>query len=286
MFKNKFEILTTPLNFLNSKERFILKALLFLFSPFIRVENEKGLPPADEPVIFAFNHNSSFETVLIALVLIFKRQGKKVHFLVDWMYGYLPIVGWLVRLTDPIFVFNKQARFRWLNRIKYQVEQKNVFLQCIQKLNQNGSIGIFPEGTRNRNPHELKIGQNGIGRIALKTGVPVVPIGIDFPKRIKYGKIPKIGSTILRVGEKMTFSVEYVVVKKIIQSEELSLPAKNDAINYLEARVTYQIMLELSKLCGKKYPFNPPEIPQQSAWYINEILNSGEILCHELKPSK
>lgn len=279
--KNRYQVLTAQLNDLSFWQRFILRTLLFLFVPLIKVENEAAIPPASDPVIFAFNHNSSFETMFIMLYLVFKRQGNKVHFVVDWMYGHIPIVGWFVRQTDPIFVFNKRARFRFLNRIKYKIDQKNVYLECFQKLKRHQSIGIFPEGTRNRNPRELKIGQRGIGKIALKTGASVLPIGVDFPKRIKYGKIPNFGSMILRVGEKLAFSEERTAVTKIIQSSELTSIVKNDLLNYYDAMATHQVMLELAKLSGKNYPFKPPEIPGQAEWLLQEILKSGEMQCHE-----
>ncbi|MBN2093007.1 1-acyl-sn-glycerol-3-phosphate acyltransferase [candidate division KSB1 bacterium] len=279
--KNRFHALTAPLNGLTFLQRFILRTLLFLFAPWITIENEEAIPPASDPVIFAFNHNSSFETMFILLYLVFKRKGKKVHFIADWMYGYIPIIGWLIRQTDPIFVFNKQARFGFLNRIKYRIEQKNVYLECFQKLKQNQSIGIFPEGTRNRNPDALKKGQRGIGKIVLKSGVSVLPIGVDFPKRIKYGKIPKFGFIILRVGEKLTFTEDIKAVKRIIQSNELSSLTKIDLLDYFDAKATHQVMLELAKLSGKNYPFKPPEIPEKTEWVLQEILKSGAILCHE-----
>ena len=278
---NRLQVLLTPLNDLTFIQRIILKGLLFLFAPLIKIENEAAIPEPAEPVIFAFNHNSSFETMFILLYLVFKRQGKKVHFIADWMYGYIPIIGWLIRQTDPIFVFNKRARFGFLNRIKYKIEQKNVYLECFQKLKQHQSIGIFPEGTRNRNPNELKIGQRGIGKIALKTGASVLPIGVDFPKRIKNGKIPKFGSLIFRVGEKLTFTEDIKAVKRIIQSNELSPLEKTDLLDYFDAKATHQVMLELAKLSGKNYPFKPPEIPGKAELLLQEISNSGEMLCHE-----
>ncbi len=281
LVNSRWQILLTPLDDLTFLQRILLKVLLFLFAPLIRIENEAAIPDPAEPIIFAFNHNSSFETVFILLYLVFKRKGKKVHFIVDWMYGYIPIIGWLIRQTDPIFVFKKRARFDFINRKKYRIERKNVYLECFQKLQQNKSIGIFPEGTRNRNPYALKIGQRGIGKIALQTGASVLPIGVDFPKRMTHGRIPKFGSLILRVGGKMAFPAEINAVERINQSNELSPLAKADLLDYFYEKATYQVMRKLAKLSGKEYPFKPPEIPGGTEWFLPEILNPGEMLCHE-----
>jgi len=275
--KDRFQILTTPLYGLSLLQRLIVRTLLFLFAPLIIVENELLISPASKPMIFAFNHNSSYETIFIILYLIYKRQGQKVHFFVDWMYGYLPIIGWFVRMTEPIFVYHKRARFGFLNRIKQKIEKKNVFLECFQKLKQNHSIGIFPEGTRNRNPYELKQGRKGIGKIALKTSVPVLPIGIDFPKRNACGKIPKFGSLILRVGEKLTFENEIAIVRDIIMSDNLTSSLKTRLLDYYDEKVTYDVMWELAKLSGKKYPFNPPQLPTVGEWNFEKILNSENV---------
>jgi 1-acyl-sn-glycerol-3-phosphate acyltransferase len=42
------------------------------------------------------------------------------------------------------------------------------------------SIGIFPEGTVNRDRFQLLRGRHGAARLSLETGVPVVPAGIRF----------------------------------------------------------------------------------------------------------
>jgi len=264
LVKSRFEILTTPLHSLSFLERSILRMLLFFVAPLINMEHEERIPP--DPVIFAFNHNSSYETMFIVLYLVYKRQGEKVHFFADWMYGYLPIVGWFVRMTEPIFVYHKRARFGFLNRIKQKIEQRNSYLESFLKLKQNHCIGIFPEGTRNRDPYQLKPGRKGIGKIALKTGVPVLPIGIDFPKRSLSGKIPKFGSLIFRVGEKLTFENEIAIVRDIIKSDNLTSSLKSRLLDYYDEKVTYDVMAELAKLSGKIYPFNPPQAPTVGEW--------------------
>jgi 1-acyl-sn-glycerol-3-phosphate acyltransferase len=43
-----------------------------------------------------------------------------------------------------------------------------------------GSVGLFPEGTVNRDPRRLLRGRFGAARLSLETGTPVLPVGIRF----------------------------------------------------------------------------------------------------------
>src|SRR5262245_44051011 len=43
------------------------------------------------------------------------------------------------------------------------------------------SVGIFPEGTVNRDPGWLLSGHRGAAYLSLATGTPVIPVGIRFP---------------------------------------------------------------------------------------------------------
>lgn len=263
-----------PLYNLNFSQRIILRLFSFLFGRFIILENEAAMPPAEQPAIFAFNHNCSYETVLIVLFLIYQRQGKRVSFLVDWMYGHLPILGWLVRQSDPVFVYNKPARIRSLDRIRHQ-QAKRAYLECCRRLEQGDSIGIFPEGTRNRDPNVLRKGKKGIGKIALATGVPVVPIGVDFPARRSSRKIPHFGPLILRIGKKMTFPGEIAASHEIKRAAVFS-PRKKVAIeNNLAATITHKIMLSLAKLSGKAYPVKSPRPLSETRFHLNELLDRG-----------
>jgi 1-acyl-sn-glycerol-3-phosphate acyltransferase len=42
------------------------------------------------------------------------------------------------------------------------------------------SVGLFPEGTVNRDPRRLLRGRFGAARLSLETGAPVLPVGIRF----------------------------------------------------------------------------------------------------------
>ncbi|MCL6591535.1 MAG: 1-acyl-sn-glycerol-3-phosphate acyltransferase [Firmicutes bacterium] len=218
-FKRKYQILKQPLPDLSFLQRCFLRFFLFCFEDLIQVENlNMDDINLEEPVIFALNHNNSFETVLVPTFLIFHRRGRKIHFISDWLYGHLPITGWIFKQMDPIYVYHKPSTLPFLNRLRPGVKPKPAYQQCVERLQRGDSIGIFPEGTRNRNPQYLLKGQIGIGYIALGSQAPVLPIGIDFPSRTALGRIPKLGRIILRVGPKMRFAQEYEIFHAINQT--------------------------------------------------------------------
>jgi 1-acyl-sn-glycerol-3-phosphate acyltransferase len=263
-----------PLKQLNRIQRQLLRLFMFLGGHLVQVEDvedTKILKSIKDPLIFAFNHNCSYETILVASYLMYLRQGRKVSFVIDWMFGRLPLLGWIFKQIDPIYVYNKPARFKFLERSRSMQKKQSVYMQCIEYLNSNKSIGIFPEGTRNRNPYQLKRGRNGIGHIALESGAPVLPIGIDFPARIEKNKIPKFGSLILRVGEKLEFPGERSILSQIKQSQDIDSQSMKKAVNFLRSNVTFTVMSRLSELSGKKYPFPPPVLPKEIKMIFSQV---------------
>jgi 1-acyl-sn-glycerol-3-phosphate acyltransferase len=190
---------------------------------------------------------------------MYVRNGRPAGFLIDWMYGSLPLVGWLTRVAEPIYVYNKPARIPFLNR--YRKEGRNAYQECVSRLNKGASIAIFPEGTRNPNPHELRRARKGIGGIVLETDVPVFPIGIDFPMRMQGSRIPKLGAVILRIGEPMHFTEE-VTLHRINGGSRLQPGQRKRVQSFLQAKITYAIMVQLAALSGKAYPFHPPVPPE------------------------
>lgn len=215
------------------------------------MEHDSSILSAPDPVIFAANHNNSFETLLLEVLLISRRQGRIVSFINDWMFRYIPLVGWLIKMTDPIYVYNKKARLSFINRYRKDPGKNPVFCTCVERLQSGRSIGIFPEGTRNPDPFYLKKGRRGIGELVLTTGAPVIPIGIDFPARLKKSKIPVIGKTIFRIGKKMTFSQEHRLYQNAVDRglETKKMRSRQSQL------ITTEVMQELSRLCGKQYAF-------------------------------
>ncbi len=280
--REKRKILTARISSLNFITRWTLKAVLFVFGGLIRIEHRERLAACPWPVIFALNHNNYSETVLVPAALVYLCGGKITSFLVHWMFKVLPVINWFLEQIDPIWIYNRRVSFAWMRRRKPH-RQEDIFTQALLRCKENRSIGIFPEGTRNKNPRTLKRGRLGIGRIALETGLPVVPVGIDSPGRAGRGKIRAIGRMIIRIGEPLYFGHELREAAGLrreaerLQQEAVGLQQgtsgprqkvagfgrdsalltahKHADLFRLYSRITHRVMVEISKLCGKTYPY-------------------------------
>ncbi len=147
-----------------------------------RVEGIERLHPRHDPFILALNHNQRLEAVLVPTLLIFARGGKQIHFLADWNFLMVPLVGLLFRRNQAVIVGGKSAKPRILNLLKPLLVPRGSPLRRAQRrLLAGRSIGVFPEGTVNRDPSTLLPGHPGAAALALATGAPVIPAGIRFP---------------------------------------------------------------------------------------------------------
>ena len=73
-----------------------------------------------------------------------------------------------------------------------------------QILARGGAVGIFPEGTRVR-PGPLAEPRRGIGRLALETGAPIVPVAIIGTEDIRKGWRIRPRRVTVRCGRALTF---------------------------------------------------------------------------------
>lgn len=141
-----------------------------------------SIHPDNDPFILVLNHNNRHEAVVVPNVLIYFRGGKLLHFMADWNFMLMPGVATLYRRSGVILIDRKDAKPKFLNVLKPLFKQPTTaFERAAARLSEGGSVGIFPEGTINRDPHRLLRGLPGAAKLALETGVKVVPVGIRFP---------------------------------------------------------------------------------------------------------
>ncbi len=208
--------LTAPLpHFRRPAARRLCRGLMLTLGRLLEVEGRERLAAVPEPAIFALNHGNSLEALLAPGALLYLRQGRPLHFLADWMFVEAPVLGWLLRQSEPIPVYGKPARFRLREGHRRERLRQPVLAACLQHLDRGESIGIFPEGTRNRDGGPLLRGRLGLGRLALAAAVPVVPVAIHYPRR-RPGhrpgdgpqRTPRLGRMVLSVGEPLDFTAE------------------------------------------------------------------------------
>ena len=228
---------------LNRRERLAIRLTLLLMFRRCRVENPEHLDHPG-PMIVAANHLNSLESALTPCFLIWLRGGHKVHFMIDWMYLYVPIFGWMARTGGSIPVWRKKARYKFFERIRENAEQRDPVEVSREILERGGWLGIYPEATRNRDPHRLRPGHRGVARLALSTGAPVLPVGIDFEGRGSAQKVPSYPRMIYRIGTPLRFEEEV----RLARSQE---GKRTSAVREAEKQVTLHVMEAISGLSGK-----------------------------------
>ena len=130
--------------------------LIILFRP--KVIGKENIPE-DGPIIFAGNHKHAVDPTMVMM-----STSRLVHFMAKEEL-FKGLHGWAFKNMGLIKVrrgkSNPQAR----------VDAEDV-------LNNGGTIGIFPEGTRNKGEEELLKFRTGTVRLAQKTNTLIVPFGI------------------------------------------------------------------------------------------------------------
>src|SRR5204863_9726555 len=108
----------------------------------------------------------------------------------------------------------------------------------LRVLREGELLGIYPEGTRSPDG-QLYRGRTGVARMALESGVPVLPVAmIDTDKIQPPGKLlPKIMRVGIRIGPPLDFS-RY---------------AGMEGDRFVLRSVTDEIMYELMTLSGHEY---------------------------------
>src|SRR5947209_5162912 len=153
--KNLYEPYDTPTILWNTIRA--VARVLFAILLNVRILGRKNLP-AKGPFIVASNHVSWTDVPLIPAYLPYKvvSMAKEEAF-----HGN---IGWIVRFMSAFPVKRGEGDRQSIRAAGEQLKKGKVFF-------------IFPEGTRSKTQTMAK-GHAGLGMIALRSGVPVVPVAI------------------------------------------------------------------------------------------------------------
>lgn len=157
--------------------------------------------PKEGSIIIAGNHKSMLDPCLVVI-----STKRVVHFLAKDKYYDKKIVG---------------DFFKFMQCIKVNTKNKDgkALENAISVLNQNGVIGIFPEGTRNKTKEFLLPFKFGAVSMAQKTDSYIVPFGItgEYKFRsknltIQFGKPFKVdGMKLEEANNKLHDEVEFLM---------------------------------------------------------------------------
>lgn len=154
----------------------------------IRVEGAVDAIPREGPVIVASNHSSNLDPVVLGSTLM-PKLGRRLQWLGKKELFAWPVVGWIARNGGVHAVDRGSAdieAFRLARRI----------------LDEGHALFVFPEGTRSRDG-ALGEGRDGVAVLALRSGAPIVPVGIagSYERWPRGQKLPHPGGRVtVRVG--------------------------------------------------------------------------------------
>ena len=160
-----------------------------VFPPLFRVRVEgQNYCPSTGPCIVASNHFSNFDPILLGAYL-----PRRITYLAKRELVDAPLLGIIYRLWGVLPV----------NRDGVDLPAMR---QMIRALRGGNLVGMYPEGTRSRDA-VLHSPKAGVAYVALKLGVPVVPVSIWGPEafswrtRVRDGRIP----VTIRFGESLVW---------------------------------------------------------------------------------
>ena len=179
--------------------KLIYKSLLkVLYRPTaIGIENI----PEEGPVIFAGNHRHAFDPVVVMT-----HTKRFVHYMAK----------------ESLFKGLHGFLFEQIGLIKVYRTRNNpeAIASAVELLKNGGTLGIFPEGTRNRTEEELLRFKHGAVTIAKQSGSKIVPFAIKgeyklFSNKliIEFGKLVDVNNMELEeANDKL-----YKVIEKLLK---------------------------------------------------------------------
>ena len=188
----------------------------------VRVEGLEHIP-ADSAAILASNHVSFSDSIFLPMVL-----RRRVTFVAKAEYFDDPKTAWFFRAVGQIPIRREGGS-----------ASERALAAATDVLEAGGVFAIYPEGTRTRDGN-LHRGHTGIARLALRTGAPIVPVGM-----IGTDEINPIGRKLPRPFRAVTIRFDTPIsVDRYAGREHDKLVLR---------QITDEVMFELRALSGQEY---------------------------------
>ncbi len=184
----------------------------------VRVEGRSGLPQTG-PVILAANHRSFLDSLFLPLVL-----GRRVTFVAKAEYFDSKKTAWFFRGVGQIPIRREGGS-----------ASDGALAAATEVLEAGGVFAIYPEGTRTRDGFTHR-GHTGVARLALRTGAPIVPVGLVGTEECQPvdRKLPRLFRKVnIRFGTP-------IPPQRYRDAEGLAL-----------RQLTDEVMFEIVQLCGR-----------------------------------
>jgi len=146
--------------------------------------------PATGGYILAGNHVSYLDPILLWCV-----APRETHFMAKSELFDVPVIGWVLMRV-------------WAFPVNRASADRAAIQRATDLLSAGQPVGMFPEGTRRREPGEtsadgLGTAHAGVAFIASRAGVPVIPVGIAGTDRAlpAGAKIPRFPRVTISFGQ-------------------------------------------------------------------------------------
>ena len=164
--------------------RALLQPFFHLYFRLSRIGRENI--PDSGPVIFASNHRSFLDPFIIGVL-----SRRPIYYVAKSEIFKNPLVAWFVSSLGAFPVRRGAGDADMLETAKAILARGDCVL-------------IFPEGTRTR-PGSLGRPKRGVGRLALETGAPVVPVALIGTEAVRNGWRIRPKKVRARIGRPLTF---------------------------------------------------------------------------------
>jgi len=148
--------------------------------------------PAEGPFLIASNHASHLDPPLVGSLI-----PRQMRFFARRTLWSNPVAGWWLTRVETIPVERDSGDIGAIKRV-------------LQTLKEDRVVVLFPEGTRSPDGH-LQKPKAGVGLMACKTSVPVVPCRV-FGSYEAFGKgtaLPRLGTPVSIVFGRPISAFEY-----------------------------------------------------------------------------
>ena len=177
--------------------------------------------PKNGQLIFVSNHLSNLDPPILAAI-----SNRAPRFLAKKELFSFSIMSFLLRSYGAFPVNRGKGDLRAINWAKNLMKDNNA------------TLALFPEGTRDRNGKGLKPGQIGVAQIAVKSNAVLVPIGLTGTEKLQ---------NVLRVFKpNADINIQIGTPFRIrgLKEDEITRQQLN--------KITTEIMIRIAKLLPKK----------------------------------
>lgn len=198
--------------------------------------------PTDRGFIVASNHYSEVDPIMLAHFLV--DHGYAPFFLAKSSLFEVPLLGRALTHLEQVPVYRASSR------------AGDALVAAREALAEGRCIAIMPEGTLTRDPDLWPMrAKPGVGRLALTSGAPVIPIA-------QWGAQQVLGHYARRPGNLLKRPVQHVLAGPAVDLADLADRAEEPLA---QAEATRRIMAAITDQLAQLRSEQPPTEPHDPA---------------------